>query len=128
MRRIFALLFLLAVALSPATVFCGDHLVSPAVSQEQLARAATERAEDVASIERVLSSPRAVSAAGSLGVSLDRVRAAVPSLSDQELRDLAARASLVHADPVAGVSEDVNDLLVVLLVVAIVVVVLSAVS
>jgi hypothetical protein len=129
MPRILAVLVLCGVVVSPRAAFCGDHLVPSTAAQRQLARASIEHAQDVATVERALSSPRAASAAATLGVSLDHLKAAVPTLSQSEVRDLAARASLVRTDPIAGYrSEDVDDLLVVLLVVAIVVVVLSAAS
>lgn len=129
MPRILAILVLCSVVGSARAAFCGDHLVPSAASQRRLAQASIEHARDVATVERALSSPRAAAAAATLGVSLDHLKAAVPTLSQSEVRDLAARASLVRADPVAGYhSEDVDDLLVVILVVAIVALVLSAAS
>ncbi len=63
-----------------------------------------------------------------LSVRLDRVRAAVPSLTDLEIHELAARAAELQADPAAGhVDPWVNDVVVVILIVGIVVLVLSAV-
>jgi len=129
MPRILAIVVLCGVVVSPRAAFCGDHLVPSTAAQQQLAQTSIERARDVATVERALSSPRAASAAAAFGVSVDHLRAAVPTLSQSEVRDLAARAALVRTDPIAGYgSEDVDDLLVVLLVVAIVVVVLSAAS
>jgi hypothetical protein len=59
---------------------------------------------------------------------LDRVRAAVPTLTDGELRDLAARAAAVQSDPAAGHLDPwVNDVLIVVLIVGIVLLVLNAV-
>jgi hypothetical protein len=50
------------------------------------------------------------------------------ALSDTELRDLAARAQALEQDPVAGLSSDVNQLLIIFLIVAIVILVLQAVD
>ena len=127
MPRILAVLAICGLVVSPRAALCGDHLVPSTAAQQQLAQDSIEHARDVATIERALSSPRAASAAAACGVSLDHLKAAVPTLSQAEVRDLAARASLVRSDLRAGHgSEDVDDLLVVLLVVAIVAVVLSA--
>jgi hypothetical protein len=64
-----------------------------------------------------------------VGADLDAVRRAAPLLSDAELRDLAARAAALQADPAAGVSN--NDLrwaLYIFIIVAIVILVLQAVD
>jgi hypothetical protein len=105
-----------------------EHLVDAGAAYAAVARAAAERNADVATIQQGLSTPGAARAARGMGVPLDRVRAAVPTLSDAELRELAERAAAVPGDPVAGkVDPWVNDVLVVVLIVGIVVLVLSAV-
>ena len=107
---------------------CEEHLVSAGAAQAAVGHAAAERAADVAAIQGALSTPAARRTARDMGVPLDRVRAAVPTLTDGELHDLAARAAAVQGDPAAGAVDPwVNDVLVVVLIVAIVVLVLSAV-
>jgi hypothetical protein len=128
MRRLAAFLAVFMLLAGPVAALCGDHLVAPAAVEERLNGAAGQRAHDVAAVERVLSSPRAVSAAAAIGVRVEGVRAAVPLLSDAELRDLAARAQALGGDPVAGTEAWVNEFLVVFLVVAIVILVISAVD
>jgi hypothetical protein len=110
-----------------ASATCGEHLVDAEAAQAAVERAAGERAADVTAIQGALSTPAAAGTAKSIGVSLDRVRAAVPTLTDAELHDLAARAAAIQCDPAAGVDPWVNEVLIVILIVGIVVLVLSAV-
>jgi len=77
-------------------------------------------------LQGALSSPQAGAAANALGVDIVAVRAAAPSLSDSELRDLAARAAALDRDPAAGLSSDVNRLLIIFLIVAIVLLLIKA--
>jgi hypothetical protein len=105
-----------------------QHVVPPEAAQARLAEAAAQRAHQLAVVDAVLSSPEAVAAAASLGQDAQRLRAAVPALGDQELRDLAARAEALQADPVAGLDSDIRQLLIIFLIVAIVILVLQAVD
>jgi hypothetical protein len=76
-------------------------------------------------VDQALSSPEAAVAASALGVDLGRLGASTPALSDEELRDLAARAAALGSDPVAGAMDrDVKLLVMILLIVAIVALVL----
>lgn len=128
MRRILTLLAAVAASLAPAVASADDHLVSPRAAQQRLAQARSQRQLDLLVAERVLTSAPAARAAEELGVSLARVRSAVPTLSDQELRDLARRAAPAGADPAAGHfdDQDLHDVAVVSLIVVGVVILLSA--
>jgi multisubunit Na+/H+ antiporter MnhC subunit len=88
--------------LVPVPGFSQDHLVTPEDVQARLAAVAAERAENIRTLEAVLASPVAAEAASLVRADLGRVRAGVPSLTDEELRDLSARAKLLSVDPVAG--------------------------
>ena len=111
-----------------ASAGCGEHLVDVGAAEAVVQRAATERAAHVTAIQGALRAPAATRAARAMGVSLGRVRAAVPTLTDGELHDLAARAAAIQSDPAAGgVDPWVNEVLVVILIVGIVVLVLTAV-
>ena len=70
----------------------------------------------------------AQAAAATVGADLDKLRMAVPTLGDDELRDLAARAAALDSDPAAGLDSDIRMLLLIFLVVAIVILVLQAVD
>jgi hypothetical protein len=120
--------------LGAAVLLCGGgayaddhHLVSPDAAASQLRAAALTRRADLGAIERALSTPEARRASSALGIDLQQVRGAASTLTDGELRDLAARASALDADPAAGLSRDVDQLLVVFLIVAIVILVIKAV-
>ena len=104
-----------------------DHLVPVETAGADLRAAAASRQADRASVDRFLSTAEAGRAASSLGIDLRGLRSASSTLSDADLRDLAARASALGTDPVAGLSHDVDQLLVVFLIVAIVILVIKAV-
>jgi hypothetical protein len=105
-----------------------QHVVTPEAAQARLAEAAAERARHLAAVDSVLATPEASAAVQALGQDMKRLRAAVPALSDSELRDLAARAAALQTDPVAGLDSTVRQLLIIFLIVAIVILVLQAVD
>jgi hypothetical protein len=121
-------LSVLAASLVALPGQAADHLVVPAEIEARLAAAAQARHADLASVERFLQSPAAQRAARSLGQDPRDVSRSLQVLSDEELRDLAARAEALGQDPVAGLSSDVNQLLIIFLIVAIVILVLQAVD
>jgi len=111
-----------------ASATCGEHLVDARAAQAAVQRVAADRAADVAAIQGALRTSVAERAARAMGVPLDRVVSAVPTLSDGEVHDLAVRAAALQGDPLAGQMDPwVNEVLVVILIVGIVVLVLSAV-
>ena len=119
---------IVALCLGPGPASAG-HLVESRAVSAQLEAAAAARTRDVQAVERALSTPQAGAAAHALGVDLRDLRAGIPSLADEELRDLGRRAALLDQDPVSGrLDPDLNDVLVVFLLVAIVAVVLAAVD
>jgi hypothetical protein len=127
MRKCLAVL--LVAALLPAhRAFSEEHLLAPVAAQARLREAAAARARDLAVVDQVLATPEAAAAAARLGADMGRLRAAVPSLSDAEVRDLASRAAALRTDPVAGLDSDIRQLLVIFLIVAIVILVLQAVD
>jgi len=110
------------------TLRCEEHLLPPEVAQRTLVSATTKRQEQLAAIDGLLARPEAKEAAKRLGADLQRVRSAAKTLSDSELDDLAVRAAALQADPTAGLTHDVEELLIIFLIVAIVILVLKAVS
>lgn len=106
-----------------------EHLVTSTAAQARLAEAEAARQHDLAVVDGALSTPEAIAAAKAVGADLDGVRRMTPTLSDSELRDLAARAAAAENDPVAGASDsDLRWLLYIFLLVAIVILVLKAVD
>jgi hypothetical protein len=120
-----ALVVIISAVAGPAAA---QHIVPAEAAQARLAEAAAQRAHQLAVVDAVLASPEAEAAASSLGQDTRRLRAVVPALGDSELRDLAARAEALQADPVAGLDSDIRQLLVIFLIVAIVILVLQAVD
>ena len=126
MRRIIAILAL-ALFMAPGSVQADNHLVSPNAMTSRLAASADSREQDLATLDRLLTTTAAGSAAASLGTDAGRLRAGLAALDDGEARDLAARAAALGLDPAAGHDWDTNDVLTVFLVVAIVILILGAV-
>jgi hypothetical protein len=129
-RSVAAVVVAMALALVAADgARAGEHLVTSTASQVRLREAEAARQGDLALVDRVLSSPEAAAAARAVGADMDAVRRAALLLSDEELRDLAARAAALPADPAAGISDhDLRWLLYIFLIVAIVILVLQAVD
>ena len=129
-KSVAAVVVMVALALVAAgRAQADEHLVTSAAAQARLAEAEAARQGDLALVERALSTPEAAAAARTVGADLEGVRRAAGTLSDAELRDLAARAAALQADPTAGVSD--NDLrwaLYIFLIVAIVILVIKAVD
>jgi hypothetical protein len=128
MRTAFASLSLAATLAVGAPAFPGEHVVSAQEAGERLMQQGTARQVDQARVERALSSRHAEAAAATAGVDLGRVRAAVATLSDEELAELSARAAALQSDPVAALDSDIRTLLMIFLIVAIVILVLQAVD
>ena len=128
MRRTLALLAAAATLLSCPTGEAADHIAAPAAVEARLAEASAQRAENLVAVDDVLASPLAREAASSVGANVDQMRAAVPSLSDAELSDLAARAAALQADPVAGMDRQMRLLLMIALILVIIVLVLAIVD
>jgi len=115
------------LSLPAGHVAAGDHIVTPDAVQSRLSDAAAQRAQNIATVQDVLSTPIAVEAAGSVGADLSRVRAGVAQLSDAELSDLAARANVLQSDPVAGALNSDQRLLVTIALVLIVIILVLAI-
>jgi hypothetical protein len=79
----------------------GGHMVAPGTISARLVARARSRDERVRLFQEALAKPEVQKQARSMGLSPDRLRAAVPHLSDIELQDLSARASRA-GDVVAG--------------------------
>jgi hypothetical protein len=116
-----AVMVALSMAL-PAPATAEPHLVTETEVAERVQAAAAERAVNELRVERFLTQHLPSAARGS---NVHRVRVGVAALSDEELRDLAARADALHTDPVAaGV---VKTLIIVGLVVLILVLLAAAI-
>ena len=113
---IVALAAMLPMLVGPGVARADDHLVTQGAVGTRLNDAASERARNLASLDRALASPKAARAAKVAGVGIDRVRGSLARLSDNELRDLTRRAAALGSDPAGGhhhdEAEDAVELLV----------------
>jgi len=80
----------------------GSHLVTSDLAQARLQERSADRERNLATVESLLSSPEGAAGLKMAGVSEARVKAALPTLTDAELQDVAARAAALQADPVAA--------------------------
>jgi hypothetical protein len=93
----------LAIAFqSPLAAATRNHVVSPAELQQATASAARTRQQNIARVEKFLSSRQAEKALKSAHLDPVQVKKAVPSLSNQELARLASRADKTQKDFAAG--------------------------
>jgi hypothetical protein len=118
----------LVLALGATAAMAEQHVVPEQAIERAFAAADNERSSDLATLDRALGTERAKAAAAQVGVDLARLRLALPTLGSDELKDLATRAQALDQNPAAGVTEDVNQLLVIFLIIAIVILVLQAVD
>jgi hypothetical protein len=94
---------LAAVLLLVSTAAIADeHLVSPQAAQQRLLDTAAQRERNIATLDAFVASPEGSAAIAAVGLEPSRVHGSLVKLSDTELKDLAARASALQADPVAG--------------------------
>jgi hypothetical protein len=99
-----------------------DHLVSPQALQQQVEIASATRQQNIATVTGFLSSPAAERAMRDAHMDPVQVRTAIPTISNQELQNLAARASVTQQKFAAGMISNDMLLLVILLVAVIIIV------
>jgi hypothetical protein len=114
----YAACFLVVSLILPSVLGAQTHVVSPLDLQKQVLEASRTRQENIEKLNEVLSSGQAAKALAQAHVDSQQVKTAVSSLSDQELAQLASRASKAQADFAAGTLSD-RDLLLVLIIVAV---------
>jgi hypothetical protein len=128
MRKTLTVLSLALASFVAGQAMAGDHVVSPAAAQQRLQEASAERERGLATLDQALANPEIARAAATVGADASALRAALPTLSDAEIADLAQRAAALDTDPVAGLDQDIRTLLIIFLIVAIVILVLQAVD
>ena len=101
---------------APAVHAAAGHLVAPAQVASRLAGREAERLQQVQAVQAVLDGDVARSQAAAMGLSIGKLRAAVPHLSDAELADISARAAHVK-DIAAGHGHHHDDSLLIVAVI-----------
>ncbi len=117
---------LLAVFAVPFNLLAQDHVVSTTELQKQVLAATQARHRNIKTLGQFLSTPTAEKAIKAAGMDAGKVQTAVASLSDQDLAQLAAKASRAQADFAAGNLSD-RDLILIILGVAALILIIVAV-
>jgi len=118
---VLAMLFLV-----PADLVAQDHVVSPTELQKEVVAASQSRQHNLDTLQQFLSTPAAEKAIKSAQMDPRQVKTAVSALDDQDLAQLAARASKAQADFAAGTLSD-RDLIWIIVVIAVIVLIIVAV-
>ncbi len=103
-----------------------DHVVSSADLQKATVDASHTREQNLATLNAFLTSQKAQKALEAASMDPSQVKTAVASLNDQELAQLAAKATKAQNDFAAGYISD-RDLLIILVAVAALVLIIVAV-
>lgn len=119
-------LVLVAVFIVPNGLMAQGHVVTPADLHKQVVAASQARQHNLESVQQFLSTPAAEKAMKSAQIDPRQVQAAVSTLNDQELAQLAARANSAQADFAAGTLSD-RDLILIILGIAALVLIIVAV-
>jgi hypothetical protein len=101
----------------PSNLVAQSHIVSLAELQKDTVAASTARQNNLQAVRQFFSSEQAEKALKSAHIDPMKVRAAVSTLSDEELAQLAARSAKAQADVAAGRLED-RDLMWILVAIA----------
>jgi hypothetical protein len=118
---------MLAVAfMIPQNALAQSHVVSPAELQSAAAASSQARQQNLDTLQQFVSSPTAQKALKSAHMNAQQVKNAVSQLNDQELAQLASRASKANADFAAGRLSD-RDLIIILVAIAALILIIVAV-
>jgi hypothetical protein len=110
----------------PTNLVAQVHVVSPSELQSQVLTATQTREHNLNQVQQFFSSTEAQKALRSAHMDPTKVTAAVSSLSDAELAQLASRTQKAQADFAAGTLGD-RDLLLIILAIAVLVLIIVAV-
>lgn len=116
---------LAVVFMIPQDSLAQSHVVSPAELQSATIAATQARARNIDTLRAFVSSPAAEKALKSSHIDSQKVKNAVSQLSDQDLAQLASRASKAQADFAAGSLSDRDLIIIILAVVALVLIIVA---
>ncbi len=123
-RGIILTALVVLIACSPNTFAqpIQDHLVTPQALQQQVQNASQTREQNIRTVTDFLSTPIADRAMHDAHYDPVQVRTAIPTLSDQELSDLASRATNAQQQFSAGALSQSMLVLIIVLVAVIIIV------
>jgi hypothetical protein len=101
-----------------------DHLVTSEALQKQVQLTSAERAQQIANVTAFLSTPIAERAMRDSKIDPIQIRTAVPTLSDQEPKDLASRTADAQKKIAGG---SLTSLAITLIVLGVVIIILVAI-
>jgi len=128
LSRVATAFILAAVCALPQNLLAegNAHVVSPSDLQQAAVQASTVRQQNVEQVRQFFSSQKAEKALRSAHMNPEQVKAAVSTLDDAELAQLATRVNKAQADFAAGTLSD-RDLIIILVAVAILILIIVAV-
>jgi len=103
-----------------------EHLVNPSALQQATVDATQTRQQNLDTLNQFFSSDKATQALKASHMNPQAVKSAVATLNDQELAQLASRASKAQSDFAAGNMSD-RDLLIILVAIAALILIIVAV-
>jgi hypothetical protein len=118
--------FLILVFSVPQSMVAQTHVVSPAELQKASVAATQARQRNIETIQQFLSSEASRKALKTAHMDPQQVTQSVSRLNDEELAQLAARATKAQADFAAGNLSD-RDLLIILVAIAALILIIVAV-
>ena len=118
--------FLIALFSIPQSLVAQTHVVSPSELQKATVAASQARQKNIETVQQFLSSETAQKALKTAHIDPQQVTQSVSRLDDQELAQLASRASKAQADFAAGTLSD-RDLIIILVAMAAVILIIGAV-
>jgi hypothetical protein len=110
----------------PQDALAQNHVVSPAELQRAAVASSQTRQQNLDTLQQFVSSPTAEKALKSAHMDAQQVKNAVSQLNDQELAQLASRASKANSDFAAGSLSD-RDLIIILVAIAALILIIVAV-
>jgi hypothetical protein len=114
------------VFMIPQDALAQNHVVSLAELQSATVASTAARQKNIETVREFVSSPTAEKALKSAHLDAQQVKNAVSQLNDQELAQLASRASKTQADFAAGTLSD-RDLIIILVAIAALILIIVAV-
>lgn len=112
-----------AQAANPSPDPSQDHIVSSQALQQQVQSSSDQRQQNIDTLQQMLKLPEAQKAMHDAKVTPEQVKQAIPTLSDQELSDLAARTRNAQQQFNAGYIGTGLFTIIILLVILIIIVV-----
>ena len=109
----------------PADLVAQNHVISSADLRKEAAAASQTRQQNLEAVQKFLFNPTGEKAMKSAGIDPQQVKAAVPTLSDEELAQLAARANKAQADFAAGDLSQRDILWIILAIAALVLIIVA---